>query len=319
MQTVSLVNQHALVYATLVMMGLSAIVAFLSWRRFKSAAKVWALAGVMCINGASASLWIGGVQLTVTQVVERVAPNSVKGVLDGSGSMTVCMKEAGDSPEKCYDYSSSAVWTTSYSVLRDEFVTFSNTRPFDRIAAVVFGDDLVPVTTLAGSTNPTPQTISKLPGINAPEGGTYLTIAIREGIADMASAPGRRILILGTDGEDELKMRDEKEFVEAIRAAQIKVYWIDVSTGRSDQTSQTQHEGFKHFVKSVEGTIITAHNRVEVRDAFKAIAWNHFPQLDNRLIEVTSDISAIFGIAALLLAFLALAVAFAFLREQRAV
>jgi hypothetical protein len=247
-----------------------------------------------------------GPEVTMRAPTVQPATWNITGVIDDSGSVSPCLPRNDDEASLLAmpSCSEDSIFT-GFSIARDAFVAMAVHRDQDHFAAIVLGDDSVIVSRHGGDESPTEKTIAGLLNIKPRFGGTNITASLHDAVNDLKSVPANRILIITTDGEDEIKSKDHKELVADIIQYNIKVYWLCIQRP-GIAPNPVGDVSLPYLIDAAQGTRLTVKSQAGAYEAVKEISWQLGQGTEGKTVSITQDVSGYFGVLA------AITVCFAF-------
>ena len=212
---------------------------------------------------------------------EEVEVNMVElpvSVVDASGAAVVDLKQADfqvfeeKKPQKISSFGFSSDLPLSVGVLVDHSGSMQPRIKDARDAAIAFFKQIIGPRDRAffggfswQTTNVSPFVAdvatleAQVSGMSQPEGGTALYDAIISGLYRFRSVPGRKALVIVTDGEDTVSRVSYDEMLQYVRASRVPLYFIGVGMSGLDFSATStlknlaaETGGLAYFVRKTD-------------------------------------------------------------------
>ncbi len=138
-------------------------------------------------------------------------------------------------------------------------------RPIDSVVVAPFRNG---ITTVTGPTKD-PVTIRDAIGAIAPRGGTAIIDALRDVAERFGDGPGRRVVVLITDGYDERSQGESDDVLEELKASRVTVYVISI--GGVAGVSIRGERLLRRIATDTGGRAFFPYNETQLTDVHTAI------------------------------------------------
>jgi hypothetical protein len=222
--------------------------------------KVFAALGVAGL-GCAITLWYVGPYTNVTVKATRIVPHDVVLLVDDSGSTTTCVSFMRERDESAYPYRC----TTWFQAANKVLANFVRSRPFDNFTALAISDE---VRVTKGWRPGGDEMADALLEAKPEAAGTDLARGLRRALDVTGGRPDDRVLIIASDGQDQIHGGDIDEIAQRAKEQHTRVIWLNTVYN--------------------DGVVGTDNLRQIVRDASgQEIVLKDAADFDRALVEIT--------------------------------